>query len=180
MTTEQFKQVIEAIEQGNWRLLWLLISVVVVLSIAILIQVYWTKRIEAAVANRQHFSRLRYEREIEIYREVWQKLFDFYESTQRLRLGVTQQSPARTEWTEKLNKLIEVIRYNRPFYPQEIWRELQRAQSLCEVVAGAREDPTQFAEMISEKRMELMKNFSSLMDNVENAIRKRLSRFDGA
>jgi hypothetical protein len=180
MTAEQFKHVIEAIEQGNWRLLWLLISVVVVCSFAILIQVYWTKRIEAAVANRQHFSRLRYEREIEIYRDVWKKLFDFYESTTKLGIRVAHESPALREWTEKRNDLVEVIRYTRPFYPKEIWSELQTAQILCEEVARAKEHSISALETESNNWVELKKKIQSQKDKVAEAIRERLSKFDGA
>jgi hypothetical protein len=180
MTTEQFNQILKAIEQGNWRLLWLLLLVLVIWSVATAIQHRWIKRIEAAVENRQHFSRLRYEREIEIYRKAWKSLFDFYEASGKLLVGVPPQSPALKEWVDLRNKLVEVIRYDRPFYPDEMHQQLKSVQLLCEDWAYIKENPTCLNDEDRGKFIRLHPKIKSQMESVEEMIRARLSKFDGA
>lgn len=179
MTPEQFNQIVEAIQKGNGRLLWVTFLVVACWILATMIQLYWTKQIEAAVANRQHFGRLRYEREIEIYREAWKSLFDLYEATGKLLIGVPPQSPALRDWVGLRNKLVEVIRYNRPFYPDEMRQELISAQLLCEDLQYDKENPALLDEQEREKFRTLHPKIKAQLAKVEDMIRARLNEFDG-
>jgi hypothetical protein len=180
VTAEQFQQALKAIEYENWRLLTILLAMVVVWIVLTLIQLYLTKRVEAAIANRQHFGRLRYEREIEIYREAWKSLFDFHEASEKLLVGVPSQSPALKEWVGLRNNLVEVIRYNRPFYPAEIHRQLKAAQQLCEELKCIKEDAASLDDQGRAKLMSLPKRIETQMGHVEQAIRSRLGKFDAA
>ncbi len=73
-TPEHAARLLDAITRQNSiivlaGLLWLVVA---------LVQLYLSKRIEAAVTNKQHFSRLRYERELDLYRDMWGKLQTYH------------------------------------------------------------------------------------------------------
>jgi hypothetical protein len=139
MTDEQFNQVVQALNQGNWQLLCLLIIVVVAWIIAMGFQLWITKRIEAAVENKQYFSRLRYEKEIELYREIWILVHQFYSKSALAfawkvsgnQVSEISEMPTQESWQKSQELLSQTIERNKPFYPNEIWMELSEFETLC-------------------------------------------------
>lgn len=187
MTPEQLKLVIEAVEQGNWRLFILLIATVVAWALATLIQLSIAKRIEAAVANKQHFSRLRYERELEVYRDVWGKLHEhFDQSVWRFAWQATDpDAEIRRKNLHKSGKeFFEMIAVNRPFIPQEVWKELKTFIDLCDSLVRHQESMQNLGvradESYKRKLDEIHSATNAQYQKVEEAIRHRLDKFDGA
>jgi len=150
-----------------------------------------TKRIEAAIANKQHFSRLRYERELEIYEDIWKALTGLQEATCLLKTRGEVVTEIQTddelrrrklkEFAEAFNRLLFVVRENRPFYPQLVWEKLDQLLAFC------RERSVEFqADIEASSFSEFEKKFigdrellNQLVMGIEIAIRTRLAQFDG-
>ncbi len=131
--------------------------------------------IKTELATRSHFSRLRYEREIEIYKEVWRKLSVFYFESDRQHMG----GPSLDEYSSARRELGLVIRDNRPFYPNEVRKELIIFQRFVEDLHHIRVG-RQMNEEIGRQLMKMPEQVKSQLTKVEEAIRNRLDKFDGA
>jgi hypothetical protein len=132
--------------------------------------------IKAELANRSHFSRVRYERETEIYRDLWQKCFAYYEAVTLLPAtgNWNPESPAGNACVVTRNDLIVAIRNNRPFYPREIWEELITFQNSCLELKFIKESPYQGGREL----LDLPKKMKSELEKLEIVIRARLDKFD--
>src|ERR1035437_3300492 len=87
------------------------------------------EEIRAELANHSHFSRARYDREMEIYQKVWPKLMNFYEV---MVLGSNADPNSGLAYHKATNEVIDAVRENRPFFPKEIRQEVLAFQGLCE------------------------------------------------
>ena len=173
MTPDLLAELVKAIRQQNWFLvaggvLWLA---------GALIHLWLAKRIEAAIANKQHFSRLRYEREIEVYRELWRNVRNFYLESEGAIEWNDEPNAAPTNvsgkaaWQEARRQMVKTIEDNRPFYPAEIWSELSTfvasARSLAKCKASDSSQRSAASEMLKHQ-----------YGCIEQAIRVRLAKFD--
>jgi hypothetical protein len=135
------------------------------------------EEIRTELANHSHFSRARYDHEVEIYKNLWPKLVDFYRISCLLDPRKTEDGKSFNEKHEEMHK---AIRENKPFFSDEICKELLAFQHLC--------DDKRFLEIVSltsqpteEKRnsyLELQKKIHPQLEKVEIAIRDRLIKFD--
>jgi hypothetical protein len=134
--------------------------------------------IKTDLAAKQHFSQVRYDRELEVYQKVWPKLMNFFQATY-LSEDITQTTP-QNRYAESRDEVIMVIREKIPFFAKEIRQEALAFQLLCE--------EHRLYETLLRRRdltSEEMKNYSvshnkikTQLDKVEEAIRNRLSKFD--
>jgi hypothetical protein len=134
------------------------------------------EEIRTKLANQSHFSRIRYEREMEIYQKVWAKLVSFWEVIFYADVSTTGQQ----DYGKTRNEMIEAIRENKPFFPKEIWQEVQAFQKLCE---GKRfsELLLRFRELNDDEKKNYFESSDKIkvqLDKVEEAIRNRLGKFD--
>lgn len=210
MTPEQLQQYVDAVLKQRDQFNLVLYPLVIVLSIggAWLISYFREKgknlatkediseitqkveSIRADLAAKQHFSQIRYEREIKIFEEIWPKLCELQAAVlslrpimdHSLREGETVESRRRdraTKFNEALNKYIITVNHNRPFYPPAIWEEFQTLLKLCwgEAVDfsifDARTDRDYWT-----KAMDNSKAINLQIDRICEAIRTRLSKFD--
>ena len=199
MTAEQFNQVIQALNQGNWRLLCLVLVVVVAWVVVLAFQLSIMKRIEAAIENKQHFSRVRYEREMKIYEELWPKLCELEAISLSLRSGfgftTSAESTEEEETLKRKQKFWDAhkafflaVSYSRPFYSTDVWKEVNKLIKLCwgeAVEWGLLAHPALMRAR--ENREDYYKNAEKNADAIKiqiekicEAIRTRLSKFDGA
>jgi hypothetical protein len=133
------------------------------------------EEIRTKLANQSHFSRVRYECEMGIYQKVWPKLMNFWGI-----ILTADVSTGQPDYGKARNEMIEVIRENKPFFPKEIWQEVQAFQKLCE---GKRfsELVLRFRELNSDEKKSYFESSDKIkaqLDKVEEAIRNRLSKFD--
>ncbi len=136
------------------------------------------EEIRNELANRSHFSRARYDREMEVFQKVWPKLMSFFQATY-LSEDITPTT-TQNRYAEARDEVIMVIRENIPFFAKEIRQEVLAFQLLCE--------EHRLYETLLRRRdltSEEMKNYSvshnkikAQLDKVEEAIRNRLSKFD--
>ena len=150
--------------------------------------------IKADLATRQHFSRVRYERELKVYEELWPKLCDLQAAVLSLRpafdwgppKGVSEEEERqsrRKQFLEAHRSFFQSVNLARPFYATDVWEQLNQLVKLCwgEAVDWGlfsnprdRERRTDYWET-AEKNSEAIEKH---IDLICEAIRTRLSRFD--
>jgi hypothetical protein len=144
-----------------------------------------TRKVESIktdYAAKQHFSRLRYEREIELYREIWTLVHQFYlKSTLAFgwkipsnQVSEISEIPTKESWQKSRELLSQTIEKNKPFYPSEIWTELGELEALCINLALLYQEN---AISPAEKR-DAGQQAKTQYQKIEQAIRKRLDQFD--
>ncbi|HVU28495.1 MAG TPA: hypothetical protein VHG71_12265 [Verrucomicrobiae bacterium] len=140
------------------------------------------EEIKTELANRSHFSRVRYEREMEIYREVWKAIYQFYLESlaafgwgKNLTDGVKKLS--RESWQQSHSQLSNIIDQNKPFYSDEVRVELSEFSTLAFWLATELKQDVLKHEDI-QKRSEIAMKVKGQYEKVESAIRKRLEQFD--
>jgi hypothetical protein len=153
--------------------------------------------IKTDLAAKQHFSQIRYERELGVYEDLWPKLCDLQAAVISLRPilefvpdHADEKEQATVEkkkcFWEAHNSLFKVVNHERPFYSSEVWEELDKLINLCwgEAVEWgicsniinmrARENREDYYEK-SIKNADAIKK---QIDKICEAIRKRLNKFD--
>ena len=100
----------------------------------------YTERLEqlkAELLARSQFSKLRYEREMKIYEDIWPQVSSLREAVKALRPiadaplkgGETKDSRKQEQGRHYMEADVafsRAVERNRPFYPQEIWSELRK------------------------------------------------------
>ena len=143
------------------------------------------KMIEAIVLSKQHFSRLRYEHELALYREIWKRLCVHSENSFGRFTWNDKDPDAQTKSTALQNsgrELFETIRDNRPFYPEEIWLELSKFVETCDNMTRVQDRLQGAAPSAKERLGQLLEQDVSEAKEqyrkVEEAIRRRLDKFN--
>ena len=79
-------------------------------------------------------------------------------------------------WEAAGRQLSDPIDENRPFYPDEVWKELNEFHTLAMLMA------TNYAQSHTtpELRSEAARKSKLQLERVERAIRERLAKFNGA
>ena len=165
---------LKALNQHNWfplvcGIIWLLGTILQFLVVT---------RIKSAIENKQHFSRARYDREMEIYQKVWPKLMSFFQATYYSE-DISPTAP-QNRFAEARDEVTMVIRENIPFFAKEIRDELLAFQFVChdhrslETLLNRRDLTPEELEQykVSHEKIKVQ------LDKVEEAIRNRLSKFD--
>ena len=88
------------------------------------------------------------------------------------------QSPQSKKCEEARNDLIDAMRKNQPFYPREIWQELVICQQLCQGLKMLKDPDFWSDPNLRKEYVELPAKIQAQLTKVEEAIRKRLSKFD--
>jgi hypothetical protein len=87
------------------------------------------EEIRNELANRSHFSRARYDREMEVYQKVWPKLMYFFQATYYSE-DISPTAP-QNRFAQARDEVIMVIRENIPFFAKDIREELLAFQLVC-------------------------------------------------
>ena len=156
----------------------------------------YTERLEQLKADllaRSHFSQVRYEREMKIYDDIWQKLSGLKQAVLSLRPivdvvlkeGETEESRKQVRAKDYVNAnaaLSESVEHHRPFYPHEIWSELVKLLDLCwgEAVQFRFADQQRDWEKYWDKATQNSKAINTQVEQICEAIRTRLTKFDAA
>ena len=151
--------------------------------------------LKAFLGTKSHFSRLRYEREMEVYKELWTALVELGVVTQLLRPVLEMADPTETEdqrkekktkaFMEKHNRHHEITTKNRPFYPSEVWQKLHALLKLTQVEfleyhlidpkGGTPATAIEYLEKAGRNQAEITEKINDICE----AIRHRLDKFDG-
>lgn len=136
--------------------------------------------IRSKLAVQVHFGRLRYEREFEVYREVWRAVRKFYSESimsgqwPEPSSGSGSAAPTKTSWLESWRELDRVVEDNKPFYPNELWRELSEFTECSRRMAWSYRN----REAAPAERQSDQEHAKAKYACVEDAIRRRLAKFD--
>jgi hypothetical protein len=112
---------------------------------------FYTERLEqlkAELSSRGHYSRVRYEREMEVYKELWPQVCDLAKAVRSLRPVIDSALKAGENEQERKTKrhqslevafdsLANTTEKSRPFYPPEIWKELRELLTLCVIESSS-------------------------------------------
>ncbi len=175
MSLDQANELLKALNQHNW----FLVVCGVVWVLGAILQFLVVTRIKSVVENKQHFSRIRYEREINIYTQVWAKCLSLRDTVKTLPVYDTSHPESQTAPMQKFIKAYDelclAVRDNCPFYPQEIWNELKDFQKLCYELSLIIKNPNRGVEL-----EDLLTKIDSQSGKIEGSIRSRLDKFDGS
>lgn len=146
--------------------------------------------IKTDFAAKQHFSQIRYEREVKVFEEIWPKLCELQSAVLSLRPAMdylpregetveSRKQDRAAKFNEALNNYRITINHNRPFYPPTIWEELQTLFKLCwgEAVEFSIFEPRTDKDYW-KKAMDNAEAINKQIDKTCEAIRNRLSKFD--
>lgn len=150
------------------------------------------EKVRFELSAKGYFSKLRYEREMKVFEELWPKLCSLRVAVLNLRPVMdTRLKPGETEEDRKKErterfgdvymKFAEAVEHSRPFYPPVIWQELKKLMKLCwgEAVDFRLKD--QWREKnYWDVAMDNSKAINEQVDTICEAIRTRLTAFDDA
>ncbi len=146
-----------------------------------------TAKIKSALEKEQFIHRLQFEKEFEIYLELWKKLFVLKEATEMLVLVVDYDEPGLTEEeTRKIrleraekayNEVQTAINHYRPFFAKDVYKNAKKIldKSLRQVLTS--QYPGKNIEEVLksfEKAQSRTKNILKVIDEIEKAIRHRI------
>jgi hypothetical protein len=156
---------------------------------------HFTERLEhlrTDLSSRAYFGKVRYEREMKVFEEIWPKLCEVRNAVLSLRPvmdsglkdGETNESRntrRKTRFSDAYSELLKVVVHSRPFYPPAIWKELQALLDLCwgeavEFTFADSKKPRDYWD----KAMENSKAINEQVDKICEVIRSRLTDFDKA
>jgi hypothetical protein len=153
--------------------------------------------IKTDLATKQHFSRVRYERELKVYEELWPKLCELQAAVLSLRPGFSFSSAENVSEEDKILEQKKrfreahrsfglAVNHSRPFYPAEVWNQLNELIKLCwgeaiewglfssRQLMQAKENREDYDEKAEKNADAINKQIDTICD----VIRIRLSKFD--
>lgn len=153
--------------------------------------------IKSALATKQHFNQIRYERELKVYEDLWPKLcaletaalglrpvFEFG-LAERETEEIRRQNRAQRFW-DAHGSFMNAVNHSRPFHSPEVWEQLQKLVKLCwgeavewglfsnELLRRAREN----RENYWDKAIQNADAINAQIAVISESIRTRLSHFD--
>lgn len=103
-----------------------------------------TREVEGIKAKLEHsvfISKLQFENEFNIYKEIWNSLVDLRNATLRLRPVYEKTDSEMTEeeiklaklnlFVERYNDFYEVLEKNKPFYSKLVYSSLKDVTDIC-------------------------------------------------
>lgn len=148
----------------------------------------YTEAIESLkdeLSLKNHFSRVRYERELKVYEAIWPTIWTLSDRVKKSYSGAFElkDKPEELRAYYKRNfhdhaaSLQEQTEKNRPFFPDEILRKVVRLENLCTAEADGSILLQAPRNMVDVKDSHLQ--IEKAIEDVATAIRERLARFDG-
>ena len=175
--------------------LWAVIIIALGIGLYLLLKLYLipnevnkkTAKIKSALAKEQFIHRLQFEKEFEIYLELWKKLFVLKEATEMLVLVVDYDEPGLTEEEtrkirlERAEKAYDEVRtainHYRPFFAKDVYKNAKKIldKSLKQVLTSQYpgKDVVEFSERFA-KAQSRTENILKIIDKIEKAIRDRI------
>jgi hypothetical protein len=149
------------------------------------------ERLKADLLARSHYGKVRYEREMKVYEDIWPAVSHLRDAVLWLRpviaVGTKDEADEQKKREEKLDsfaaaqkQFFEAFERSKPFYPQVVWSEIASLNSLCWDKAFAykygpeKKDLTEHWEQ-AQKNSEAIR---AQIDKICEAIRTRLAKFD--
>ncbi len=187
----------DAVVQNLFQTLGLWAAIIIALGIGLyfLLKLYLipsevnkkTAKIKSALAKEQFIHRLQFEKEFEIYLELWKKLFVLKEATEMLMPIMDYNEPGKTEEETRKIRLkktqaayIEVrkaINYNKPFFAKEVYTNANNILSKSLRQALASQYPGRHVEEFLkrfEKAQKRTDDILKIIDEIDKSIRTRI------
>ena len=151
--------------------------------------------VQAAFEKRVYVSKIRFDLELQAYREIWKTMFDVYEAVSVLRPKIDTYSFIGKSFDERQNdeefrKRIEEVWSSfgpflnhvyklRPFYSKELYEKLHDLRNLMlkETLGFQLGDPAK-DDNYWEKATENIQNILAMIDDICDLIRARISEVD--
>ncbi|MEV3817092.1 hypothetical protein RI537_13350 [Aeromonas salmonicida] len=99
------------------------------------------KKLEAKLQSEIYISQLQLEHEYKIYQEIWVLLVELKSATLRLRPTMDYVDPDQSQeerirerlqvFSDRFKSVHKALEHHRPFYPNEIYRVLDRVFEKC-------------------------------------------------
>jgi hypothetical protein len=143
-------------------------------------------KLEATLGWIEHVNQATFDHEFDVYRKAWAAAVDLRMTSIGLRPAFDSIDPKESEEDRKRRRLEaystaakemwNVFERNRPFYPEEIYKELSALASRARTEAIGYKLGNSQAQWQTywEESQQAAKDIVSLTDNVCSALRKRL------
>lgn len=145
---------------------------------------------KAELLVRGHFDKFRYDREMKVYEDIWPRISALRFAVLALRpTGIHLVDAAEPEgdrkkrltqqYLEKMKAFVEATEHNRPFYPPEVWEDIDPLARLCNAEGGQYmlmtpgDDPGYWQRAIDNAQQ-----INTRVEKICEAIRNRLNKFD--
>ena len=96
-------------------------------------------KINAFIDRTTHVSKAQFDKEFEVYQEIWASMISFRQSTLTLRPMLDQAEPDLKERIEKFGQAFtiyrDLIEKNKPFYAESVYEKLYKVLDLCHTEA---------------------------------------------
>ncbi len=150
------------------------------------------ERTKAELLVRGHFDKVRYDREMKVYEDIWPRISQLRFAVLALRpTGFYMVNAAEPEedhknrltrhYLDTMKAFAEATEHNRPFYPLEIWGEIDPLARQCNaegaqyLLMNPGDDPGYWQRAIDNAQQ-----INEQAQKICEAIRNRLSKFDEA
>lgn len=132
-----------------------------------------------------HAAKVQFETEFRIYKEVWVSVLSLRNATLSLRPVLDKRDPAETPQAEQRRRLGDfykafydfrkIAEENKPFYPEDIWKELNALLQLMhgEAIAYRMDSPEKDFDKYWTDSEKNEKQILNAVENICNRIRDR-------
>lgn len=147
------------------------------------------ENLKAKLAQKHTIHKLQFEKEFEIYVELWEALCGLKEACAALVPGgqFTNKSPEdlREEQADKFaaayTEFVKLVEHQRPFYASDVYKgaTLLLSDAWRQMVQHAFDKETPLTKRYEQMRSRVAE-MSGIIDNIESSIRKRIGFISSA
>jgi hypothetical protein len=147
------------------------------------------EKLRAELAQKQTIHKLQFEKEFEIYSELWSSLSRLRESCSELVPGgqFTDKSPQelRGEQADKFARaytdVAKIVEHQRPFYAPKVYQDASKLLSVAwrQMIQHAFDKTTPLTKRY-EQMKERVDNICAIVSDIESSIRERIGNMGSA
>ncbi len=142
------------------------------------------EELKSSLSKEQFIHKLQFEKEFKIYEELWKKLVDLKEATEKIIPINGYREPGKDDAeidkeraqivAEAYSEVRKIINYNKPFYDEKVYENTEKilSQSFRQVLAVRY--PNRDESKHFEKAEERIEEIFAVIYKVEVAIRERI------
>ncbi len=142
--------------------------------------------LQASLNAQLHVHKVQFEKELQVYEEIWASLIEVRKETTKLRPLLDHINPEESEEERKRKRLVsfgeafqvflDKVNKERPFYAQEVYEKLQELIDLVQTEAIEYQHLKGDSADYWKKAMENSKQINELIETSCERIRSRIAK----
>lgn len=175
------------------NIIWSAINSLILILLPIIAKIWADRKLEklkSALSKEQFIHKLQFEKEFNLYVEIWKHLHHFRTETADIistlknkpdiisTLKKNKGKPRKgsifpRKFVKIVEKITEVIEYHKPFFAEEVYeKSLNFAKESAVLIVHSLF--TEKEKKINDLEILKLDKFDSIIDDIEKAIRKRI------